>query len=188
MTARRIARILVPIDFSATSECAVTYAKMVAAAFGASLHLLHVLDDVFTSGTFATESYGAMPVGFHQACHLDEGTRLCNLLSREEVTRFHATSAVVFGTISSAITRYAAGHNIDLIVMGTHGRGGAAHAVTGSVAERVIRDAGCSVLTVRESGAVKLLNPECKRIGVPLAALERSAWQTACPEEAPVAS
>jgi universal stress protein A len=175
MTARRIARILVPIDFSATSECAVTYAKMVAATFGASLHLLHVMDDVVTSGALATESCGGMPVGFDEACHLDEGTRLCNLLSREEVTRFHATSAVVFGTTSSAIVRYAAEQNIDLIVMGTHGRSGIAQTVIGSVAERVIRHAGCSVLTVRESGAVKLLNPECQRIGVPLLALERSA-------------
>lgn len=47
------------------------------------------------------------------------------------------------------IVDYAMGHRIDLIVMGTHGRGALAHMVMGSVAERVVRLAPCPVLTVR---------------------------------------
>ena len=53
---------------------------------------------------------------------------------------------------SVAIIDYARDHDIDLIVMGTHGRGSLAHLVMGSVAERVVREAACPVLTVKQSG------------------------------------
>jgi nucleotide-binding universal stress UspA family protein len=49
---------------------------------------------------------------------------------------------------AAAIVDYAAQHAIDLIVMGTHGRGAISHLLMGSVAERVVRTAGCPVLTV----------------------------------------
>ena len=55
---------------------------------------------------------------------------------------------------SMSIVEYAAGHGIDLIVMGTHGRGGVSHLLMGSVAERVVRTAPCPVLTVRQTKAV----------------------------------
>ena len=45
--------------------------------------------------------------------------------------------------------RYAGSRDIDLIVMGTHGRSGVAHMVMGSVAEKVVRTAPCPVVTVR---------------------------------------
>ena len=48
-----------------------------------------------------------------------------------------------------AIVEYAKTHNIDIIVMGTHGRRALAHLLMGSVAERVVRTAPCPVLTVR---------------------------------------
>jgi universal stress protein A len=168
MTARPIGHILVPIDFSPTSEAALTYAKLLARNFEASLHLLHVMDDTFMSSAFGAEAYGALPVGSGEVCHSDAGTRLCNLLSRDEVIRFHARSSVVFGATAPSITGYAAKHGIDLIVMGTHGRTEVTHAVLGSIAEHVVRTAGCPVLTVRESGAVKLLSLERERLSAPL--------------------
>jgi nucleotide-binding universal stress UspA family protein len=51
-----------------------------------------------------------------------------------------------------AIIDYARDHDIDLIVMGTHGRGSLAHLVMGSVAERVVREAACPVLTMKQPG------------------------------------
>ena len=62
-----------------------------------------------------------------------------------------AMTAAVIGTPSMSIVEYAGGHGIDLIVMGTHGRGGVSHLLMGSVAERVVRTAPCPVLTVRQS-------------------------------------
>jgi universal stress protein A len=53
--------------------------------------------------------------------------------------------------VASVITGEAADRGADLIVMGTHGRGGFAHALLGSVAERIVRTAPCSVLTVRDT-------------------------------------
>jgi nucleotide-binding universal stress UspA family protein len=50
---------------------------------------------------------------------------------------------------AEAIVHYAKEHNVDLVVMGTHGRRGFAHMVMGSVTERVVRTAPCPVLTVR---------------------------------------
>ena len=165
---RTISRILVPTDFSPPSDAALIYAKALA-RFGASLHLLHVLDDVLTGGVLTADVGGPMPLGVDGVRHSDAGTRLCDLLSRDEVTRFHARSSVVFGATSPSITRYAAEHDIDLIVMGTHGRTGAAHAPIGSVAERVVRTAPCPVLTVRESGAAKMHGVEAECVLRPMA-------------------
>jgi nucleotide-binding universal stress UspA family protein len=61
------------------------------------------------------------------------------------------TTRVVIGSPAPCIAEEAATTGSDLIVMGTHGRGGVAHFVLGSVAERVLRTAPCPVLTVRES-------------------------------------
>ena len=55
-----------------------------------------------------------------------------------------------------AISQYAAEHEFELIVMGTHGRGALAHALMGSVAEKVVRSAPCPVLTIRHSTEHKL--------------------------------
>jgi nucleotide-binding universal stress UspA family protein len=159
MIARGDSRILVPIDFGPSSEAALTYAKMLAASFDASLYLLHVLDDVSTSGTSAIHSYGKRG-GVGEACALDPATRLCNLLSGDEVRRFHVTGAVVFGSTAASITKFASERGIDLIVMGTNRSPRLAATVPGSVAEYVVRTAHCPVLTVRDSGAVKLLHRE----------------------------
>jgi len=58
------------------------------------------------------------------------------------------------GTPAWSIVEYAGGHDIDLIIMGTHGRGGMSHLLMGSVAEQVVRTAPCPVLTVRQTPAV----------------------------------
>jgi len=65
----------------------------------------------------------------------------------------HATVEAIVGTPAGSIVEYAAGHDIDLVVMGTHGRGGVSHLLMGSVAERVVRTAPCPVLTVRQAHA-----------------------------------
>jgi nucleotide-binding universal stress UspA family protein len=60
--------------------------------------------------------------------------------------------AVVEGSPKVEIARYARTHEIDLIVLATHGRSGLAHVLIGSVAESVVRTARCPVLTVRPEG------------------------------------
>ena len=63
------------------------------------------------------------------------------------------TTSVTFGSPAKAIVDYARDNGINLIVMGTHGRGGFAHLLLGSVAEQVVRTAECPVLTVRGTAA-----------------------------------
>ncbi len=138
--------ILVPTDFSGCSEAAVSYGYALAEAFGATVHLLTVVQDPYTL-PWAAEGFAA-PIGDMLA---DWETQAKRRLA-ESVPVSAASKTVVqtqVGTPHSEIVRYAAEHRIDLIVLGTHGRGPLGHLLLGSVAERVVRTAPCPVLTVR---------------------------------------
>jgi nucleotide-binding universal stress UspA family protein len=74
--------------------------------------------------------------------------RLAHRITTDDRSRFRATTEVIVGTAARVITDYANDNGYDLIVMGTHGRTGLAHVLVGSVAERVVREAACPVLTV----------------------------------------
>ena len=149
-----ITRILVPTDFSATSDAALDFAKMIAGTTGASLHLLHVFEDPFVAGAFAAEAYAPMPLATRDALIADANTRLAHRLSPDERVRFNATTEVITGVSAPTIIEYARDTNADLIVMGTHGRTGVAHLLLGSVAERVVRLSPCPVLTVHKDRAL----------------------------------
>lgn len=139
-------KILVPMDFSDCSDAALRYGRALAEAFGASLHLLHVVQDPYTQ-PWAAEAFPA-PLGeMLQQWQEQARTRLVAVLGEKD--RAAATIATVVGSPFYEIVRYAAEQEIDLIVIGTHGRGPVAHMLLGSVAEKVVRKAPCPVLTVR---------------------------------------
>ena len=144
----RITRILVPTDFSATADAALDYAFGLAARFGASLQLLHVLDDPFVFEGMSAEAYIAEAPTLRTAMLEDARERLRHraVLREDGVT---IETEVLFGHGARTIAEYAAERGADLIVMGTHGRTGFAHLMVGSVAERLVRTAPCPVLTVR---------------------------------------
>ena len=143
-------RILVPIDFSPPSDAALEYARSVAASYGASLHLLHVAEDPYRA-FYSAEVFVPEIEGLREEILIDTEKRLKERLRPADLTDFQATADSVIGTPAGSIVEYAGGHDIDLIVMGTHGRGGMSHLLMGSVAERVVRTAPCPVLTVREA-------------------------------------
>ena len=120
-TLMRIHRILVPTDFGQASDAAMAQARQLAAGLGATLHLVHVVED---------------------------GQRPERLASLEAALGYE--TAVLTGPVATTIVEYAHSHAFDLIVMGTHGRSGVAHLLLGSVAEQVVRTAPCPVLTVRQ--------------------------------------
>lgn len=138
--------ILVPIDFSECSDAAVKYGSALANAFGATLHLLNVVQDPY-----------AMPYGADG--FLAPGQDLLGKWQAEAKRRVEAAipaglesrtvAATRVGSTCPEIVRYAVDRHIDLIVLGTHGRGAIGHMLLGSVAERVVRTAPCPVLTVR---------------------------------------
>ena len=149
----RISRILVPTDFSPTSDEALAYAKRLAERFGASLHVVHAFEDPFTTAAFAAEMYTPLPVSMRESMIRDCEQRLAERLPPADKTLYHGTAEIVVGTPAKSIVEYAANSGVDLIVMGTHGRGGMAHVLLGSVAERVVRTAACPVVTIRQAPA-----------------------------------
>src|SRR5262245_2821292 len=140
----QLQNICVPVDFSDTSAAALTYAKALADAFGAKLHLLHVLVNWIPDSEF--------PASPQLYAELERSARkqLDSQLTPDEKTQYKAKLEMVTGMSEFVeIIRYAKEYEIDLLVLGTHGRGPIAHMLLGSVAEKIVRKAPCPVLTVR---------------------------------------
>jgi universal stress protein A len=142
------ARILVPTDFSEPSEAALAHAKGLASQFGASLHLIHVVDDPALTGLFGLETIVPDPDEVSPGATEELAAQLTAELAPVERARFRATAEVLRGPVAATIVKTAAELGVSLIVMGTHGRTGVTHAIVGSVAEKVVRQAACPVLTV----------------------------------------
>ncbi|MCX6549398.1 MAG: universal stress protein [Acidobacteria bacterium] len=145
-----IKTVLVPTDFSDASESALTYGKEMARAFGASLHVVHVMEDLLAHA-WAAEVYVASMPNLRDEVERESQIRLDAILSDDDRTALRARVALLAGNPFIEIIRYAKTNEIDLIVMGTHGRGPIAHMLLGSVAEKVVRKSPCPVLTVREA-------------------------------------
>jgi universal stress protein A len=145
-----ISHIVVPVDFGEASDAALAYAKMLASHCNASLTVVHVYDDVFARSAFAPEVYGTVPTGPGEEVLRDLHARLTALIRPGDVQR-GASVEVLYGPTSRSIVEYAAQCGASLIVMGTHGRTGLAHAVLGTVAGQVLRNAPCPVLAVRQT-------------------------------------
>jgi universal stress protein A len=141
-------RILVPTDFSEPSDAALEYARGLALAFGASLHVLHVIEVPCTTGSAEAEAMVETPHAFAALFDRAKGA-LGRRLPATDRERLRASTEILVGTSVKAIVDYAIDRRIDLIVMGTHGRSGIAHLLVGSVAEQVIRKAPCPVMAVR---------------------------------------
>ncbi len=145
-----INRILVPVDFSVHAGRAVQFATTLANKFGARVSLLHVVEDPFVSGAWQAEAFITnFPELLNDLTRRAEG-QLHDLKKDLAAHGFVVDTAVITGKPARAIVEYAETGHFDVIVMGTHGRTGLAHAFVGSVAERVVQRAPCAVLTVRE--------------------------------------
>ena len=142
-----IKTILVPTDFSECSDDAVRYGLELARRFDAHLHLLHVVQDPVTQ-PWAAEGFSVPLFEVVDQWQKQAEQRLRTSVPEEDKGR--VTVASIIATPYAEILDYAAAHNADLIVMGTHGRGGVSHMLLGSIAERVVRRAPCPVLTVRK--------------------------------------
>ena len=145
-----IRNILVPTDFSDGSASALQRARELASVTGAALHIMHVVENPFAPGGFM-EMYplasGYFPAEVEKAAH----ERLEQCLTAAEQAEYHATFTTAVGIPAREILqRLEQEPKIDLVVMATHGRGGVARMVLGSVADKVVRGATCPVMTVKE--------------------------------------
>ena len=140
--------ILVATDFSEASALALTYAQELARRFESTLRLLHVVADADVSpGTEALWGFSETEV---QRRWVDEASaKLARLCPAEESAAFEVQTAVVVGSPTDRVVQYADENQVDLIVMGTRGRGAVEQMLLGSVAAGVVRRAPCPVLTVR---------------------------------------
>jgi len=141
-----IRRILCPMDMSDLSRQAARYAMAFAQQQDGELHMLYVLEDALAklpSSIFpAPGAEDAIPSSGVLA-------ELATVLDREVPSGLKLIRSTRQGFAGEEVVRYARQHGIDLIVMGTHGRSGLAHALLGSVSQEVMRKAPCPVLTLR---------------------------------------
>ena len=141
--------ILVATDFGEASETALAYGRELTRQFRATLHVLHVVNDVAARLDMAAgvpPDMGHIQADLEARAHRDLTARV----SDEDRRVLNARIVLLTSAVPErSIVTYAAEAHIDLIVMGTHGRGPVAHLFMGSVAERVVRRAPCPVLTVR---------------------------------------
>ena len=148
-----IRRILVPIDFSEGSEDALLAAMSLAEKLGAKFAVLHVHEaPTFMGPDLELEPPLATQPLIEMEREITERLKMRLELFIRNVTNAEIPDLEIYeraGEPSKAIVDAAKEANIDLIVMGTHGRTGLKHFVLGSVAERVVRHAPCPVLTVR---------------------------------------
>jgi nucleotide-binding universal stress UspA family protein len=144
-----IKKILVPTDFGEAADAALAYARALARNFGATIDVLHVAEDV-SARMFAGEVYAAVPQSMQADIEKMARKQLDQRVVDNDPTPLVMQPVVVTSNAPAlTIVQYAKESAIDLIVMGTHGRGAMAHLLMGSVAERVVRLAGCPVLVVR---------------------------------------
>lgn len=139
--------ILVATDFSEPSAVALAYGRDLARSYTARLHVLHVVENVMMR--YSPEIAFATP---DLQKDLEKAARrnLDELITDDDRKTLSVVAAVEASmNVAGGITDYAVANAIDLVIVGTHGRGAVKQFLMGSAAERVVRTAPCPVLTVR---------------------------------------
>jgi nucleotide-binding universal stress UspA family protein len=148
MTAQRV---LVPVDFSEYANQALEYAIGLASKLGARLTLLYVIQSLPLGGV---DMDVTLPYAYIQDLEAEIAHSMQACLERVTAAGLEGEVAVVHGVPFHEIIETAKMQQVDLIVMGTHGRTGLQHVLLGSVAEKVVRLAPCPVLVVRQPTVV----------------------------------
>ncbi len=143
-----IKRILFATDFSENSKWALTYALSFSRQYAARLFVIHVIQPPsYPLGMYAEISFDAMDK-FSRSMAEAAGKEMQTLCAKELEGFADYETLVITGTPFLEIIKAAREKNVDLIIMGTHGRTGLDHVLFGSTAEKVVRKAPCPVLTV----------------------------------------
>ena len=142
--------IVVPIDFGPLCTRALRYASELATPAGATVHVLHVVDELAARFLDLPDytQLGRLQTTLERSAR----DQIDRLVADENEIRGRTVGAVVTSrSAAEAIVSYARDVHADLIVMGTHGRNAVGRLLLGSVAERVVRTAPCPVLTIRDT-------------------------------------
>jgi nucleotide-binding universal stress UspA family protein len=144
----KLRKVLVPTDFSDSARHAFSYGLSFAAEYEAELVLLHVVENL-TVG-YASDLFPVPMAEVFQEISGYAKTELSKLAEDARKRGVSVSELVVQGKPSAEIIRHAAESEVDMIVLGTHGKGMLDQALFGSTTERVVRRAPCPVLTVRK--------------------------------------
>jgi len=148
--------VLYATDFSATSEAALPFAAAICRTFASTLHIAHVLSD--TSLLLMTGGVDYVSLGtVYDAAQTDAEEKIQQVVAR--LGDIPSKTYVAHGPVWTRLSTIVGENEIDLIVVGTHGRTGLGKLLLGSVAENILRHASCPVLTVgpRALGWAKFL-------------------------------
>ena len=144
----RLERILCPVDRSEISRLALEHARTVAKWYGASLSVIEVawpgMPPIAIPTIAAAEAGWPLLAPEERKEYEHQLARFCG----DAPSGVREQRAIPEGPIVDVILRHADDDQAQLIVMGTHGRGGFQHAVLGSVTEKVLRKAKCPVMVV----------------------------------------
>jgi nucleotide-binding universal stress UspA family protein len=166
-------KIMVPVDFSEHATHAFGHAALLARSFASELELVHVVEQVVHSHPSFWSAEPALADELHQQSLGSAESLLGELLRAHEAELgARVDSRVLSGSLPGALAEHAVQANVDLIVMTTHGRTGFARWLMGSVSERLLRVAPCSVLVVRGMGPAH--SPRVARILVAVDLSEHS--------------
>lgn len=156
----KIKKILVPTDFSTHSLAAVEYARVIANKFGAQIILVHVVDTVPVPGVTSIDPNKGKLVRKMERKALRE----LKAFADAHLKGIRNPQLVLCtGVPYDEIVRLATNEGVDLVVISTHGRTGLAHAIIGSVAERVVRYSLMPVLTVKPQEMHEASTPSSKK-------------------------
>ena len=146
----KLKKVLVPTDFSDSARHAFRYGVSFAREYHAELVLLHVVENL-TVG-YASDLFPVPMAEVFQEISGYAKAELTKLGLEAKQKGVAVTELVAQGKPSAEIIRHAAENDVDMIVLGTHGKGMLDQALFGSTTERVVRRAPCPVLTVRMAG------------------------------------
>ncbi len=148
-------RILVPIDMSVFSVTALQYAQDIAEHFGAEIVVLHIAEEDDIAARIPKKEREKLSQE-----ELDQRLKsiVAHMLLDHNVVTQSMRIEIRHGSPSEAIVNAVPGLHVDLIVMCTHGRSGVSHLLMGSVAEKVVRNATCPVLTLKPDEFREVIN------------------------------
>ncbi len=169
-----VKNVLFATDFSPTSEAALPYAVAISRRFSSTLHAVHVLSDASLLMMSGGVDYVSMGTIYEDA-HAEAKESLDQI--SERIEGLPHRNYVRHGQVWKNLAGIIAENEVDLVVVGTHGRTGLGKLLLGSVAEDILRHAPCPVLTVgpKVSGRAKL--PEVSMSGRDLAPPELEVRQ-----------
>lgn len=144
----KLKKILYPTDFSESSLEAMKYAVTFARDYKARLILMHVVNEqIFSEGLNLPRL--AAPEALEQELVAEATRQMRTLIPADVRAGVDVEHVILRGMPFLEIIRYAKANEVDLIVIGTHGRSGMEHIIFGSTAEKVVRKAPCPVLSVK---------------------------------------